>query len=665
MKRIALLAAFLALAGPARADDLSAAPRFGGWGFDFSGQDPATRPGDDFFRYANGGYLDRTEIPPDRTRFGAFDALRQLSEQRVRAILEQAGDTRIGRYYRTYLDEAAIEARGTEALDIDLARISAAKSHEDVAVLMGDRDNFGRSLISIGISADEKNPDRYAVGVSSRGFGLPDRDYYLKESFAEVRGKYQAYIAQMLALASWPEADKHGADIIALETRFAEASWERAALRDREKTYNAMTVAELAALSAGFGIKAFLSAADLGVVDRFIVADTTAFPKKAAIFAETPVDVLKAWLAFNAIEASAAVLPARFVDAQFTFRNRTLGGQPELAPRWKRAVDATNAALGEDVGQEYVKRHFPVESKQQMLDLVGNLRIALRTRIEGLTWMTPATKEQALDKLVKFNVKIGYPDTWEDYTALVVNDGDAYGNLKRSRLFEWDRQVVRLDQPVDRTEWGMTPQTVNAYYNSTLNEIVFPAGILQPPFFDPKADPAINYGGIGGVIGHEMSHGFDDQGRKSDGDGRLTDWWTAEDAAKFNAQADMLGGQYETFEMLPGERINGKLTMGENIGDLGGLNTALTAYHASLAGKPAPLLDGTTGVQRVFLSWAQIWRTKQRTESLRQQLYTDSHSPAEARVNGIVRNMDAWYEAFDVQPGDKLYVAPEQRVRIW
>ena len=646
----------------------TAAPRMGTWGFDLSGQDTATKPGDDFFRHANGAYVDKTEIPPDRVRFGVFDALGKLSEERVREILESAaaaGTTKIGAFYKAYMDQERVEMLGIAPLEADLIDVRTAKTREDLAALMGDQSGFRRSIFSAGIDADSKNPDRYSVELYSAGMGLPDRNYYLKASFAPIKKKYEAYVAQMLGLAGWPEAQARAAEIVQFETKMAEASWERAALRDRDKTYNPMTVAELQAFAPGFNFKRFFVGADLRSADRFIIGDSTAFPKKAAIYAETPIETLKAWLAFNMVDAAAPVLPERFVAARFEFRNKTLAGQPELAVRWKRAVNATNAALGEDVGQEYVKRYFPPEYKRQMLELVGNVKAAFGVRLERLDWMGPATKEQARKKLASFVVKIAYPEKWRDYYDLTVSPTDLYGNSKRARAFEWNYQVARLNKPVDRGEWGMTPQTVNAYYNPTLNEIVFPAAILQPPFFDPKADPAVNYGAIGGVIGHEISHGFDDQGRKSDHTGRLNDWWTAEDTARFNERAKTLGEQYSAMEPLPGERINGQLTMGENIGDLGGLNFALEAFHISLKGQPAPVIDGTTGDQRVFLAWAQVWRGKSRDEALRQQLNTDPHSPIMARVNGVVRNMNAWYDAFGVAEGDKLFLAPGERVEIW
>jgi putative endopeptidase len=668
--------ASISASAPARAADTigTETPHYGSWGFDLSGEDTSVKPGDDFFRYANGNYLKRTEIPADRTRFGNFDVLSILSENRVHLILEEAAnkDTqpgspgyKIGVFYKTYMDTARIETLGTAPLEADLAKVRAANTYADIAALMGDRHGFRDSIFGGGIGPDAKDPDHYAVQMSSGGMGLPDRDYYLKPAFAEKKAAYQAYVAKMLTLAGWPEPEKNAADIVAFETRMAEASWDRVQRRDRDKTYNPMTIGELQAYAPGFDFKRYLVARDLGEVPRVIVSDNTAFLKKAAIFAQTPIETLRAWEAFGIVDSAAPLLPDRFVQARFEFRNKVLAGQPEIQPRWKRAVASTNDVLGEAVGQVYVARYFTPEAKAKMLDLVGNIKAALAVRIQKLDWMTPATKDAALKKLSQITVKIAYPDTFRDYSALTIKDGDLYGDVVRARQFEYNRDIARLNKPVDRTEWGMTPQTVNAYYNPTMNEIVFPAAILQPPFFDPGADPAINYGGIGGVIGHEISHGFDDQGRKSDGTGRLRDWWTADDTAKFQEKTTRLGAQYSAFELLPGEHINGALTMGENIGDMGGINLGLEAYHASLKGKPAPVIDGLTGDQRVFLGWAQVWRAKQRDEALRQQLHTDPHSPSEARVNAVVRNVDAWYAAFDVQPGDKLYVAPADRVHIW
>jgi len=664
----------MATASGGSISDLRHAPRMGAWGFDLTGRDPAVTPGQDFFTYANGTYLQKLEIPSDRSRYGAFDALNELSVNRMRAVVEAAagdkaaaGDAaKIGALYRSFMDEARIEALGAKPLAGDLAQIQAAKSRDDIARLMGASQRaFGGSLFGAYVSDDAKDPEHYAVYLFQAGLGMPDRDYYLEASFAPQKAKYEAYVAQMLTLAGWPEPQAAAKAIVALETEIAQVSWTRAERRDDDKTYNPFEVKQLAAYAPGFNWTAFLEGAGLSKADRVIVAENTAFPKMTAIFARTPVDTLKAWAAFTLADNAAPYLPKAFDEAHFDFRNKTLSGQPEQRPRWKRGVSLVDSQIGEALGKLYVAAYFPPESKAKMEALVGDIKTAMRGRIERLTWMSAPTKAKALEKLAKFNVKIGYPDKWRDYSSLTIADGDLYGNVERAVAFDWDFRVARLGGPVDDSEWGMTPPTINAYYSPTKNEIVFPAAILQPPFFDPDGDPAVNYGGIGGVIGHEITHGFDDQGRKSDGDGRLTEWWTAEDAAKFQAQAAKLGKQYAASEVLPGAFIDGDLTMGENIADLGGLLLALDAYHVSLGGKPSPVLDGVTGDQRVFLGWAQVWRGKYRDDAIRRQLVSDPHSPPKYRVDVPIRNIDAWYEAFGVKPGDAMYIKPEDRVRIW
>jgi len=660
-------------ADPAVADP-TAARGVGGWGFDAAGRDTSVKPGDDFFAYANGAYLKRLVIPADRSRYGSFDALAVLSEDRVRKVLADAAadpaatgeEAKIGAFYKAFMDETAIDALGAGPLRADLAAVRAADSREAIAALMGaSNKGFGGSLFGIGLSADARTPLRYAVYLNQGGLGLPDRDYYLEASFAPQKAKYQAYVAQMLAAVNWPDAQAQARAIVALETSIAQASWTRAEDRDPIKTYNPMTPAELAQAAPGFPWSAFLSAADLGSVGRVVVGENTAFPKLAAIFAQTPVATLQAWQAFTVVDGAGPYLSRRFADANFEFRRKTLSGQPQQKARWKRAAAAINGEMGEAVGRVYVAKFFPPESKARMEALVTDLRQALAARIERVSWMSPQTKARAEEKLAKFNVKIGYPAKWRDYGALTISPTDLYGDMERSAAFEWRRQVRRLDQPVDRAEWGMTPQTVNAYYSPTENEIVFPAAILQSPFFDPAADPAINFGAVGGVIGHEMTHGFDDQGRQYDGTGALADWWTPADVALFKAQTDRLGAQYSAFEPIPGAHVNGQLTMGENIADLGGLLLALDAYHISLAGRPAPVIDGLSGDQRVFLGWAQVWRGASRDDALRQQLVSDPHSPPRARVDEVVRNIDAWYAAWNVKPGDALYLPPDKRVRIW
>jgi putative endopeptidase len=670
-------AALLCASAPAlaaNAPDLSQAPRMGPWGFDMAGRDTSVAPSKDFFDYANGTYLNKLEIPADRSRYGAFDALQELSQSRMRAVAEKSAantkatgdEAKLGAFYRSFMDEKAVNALGAKPLATDLAAIRAVKTHDEMAGLMGGTmRKFGGSFFGSYVHDDAKDPEKYTVYLVQGGLGLPDRDYYLEDRFKTQKAAYEAYVAQMLTLAGWERPAENAKAIVALETEIAKVSWTRAERRDDDKTYNPFEIAKLQEYAPGFAWKQYLDGAHLTKADRVVVSENTAFPKIAAIYANTPIETLKAWSAFNLTDQASPYLSKEFDQANYEFRSKTLSGQPVQQPRWKRGVNTVDNNIGEALGKLYVQAYFPAESKAKMEALVGDIRTAMKTRIDGLDWMSPETKVKAQEKLAKFRVKIAYPDKWRDYSGLTIKDGDLYGNMERASAFEWDYRAARLGGPVDDEEWGMTPPTINAYYSSTKNEIVFPAAILQPPFFDPDGDPAVNYGGIGGVIGHEITHGFDDQGRKSDGDGKLTDWWTAEDAAKFNAQAAKFGKQYAAVEVLPGAHINGDLTMGENIADLGGLLLALDAYHVSLGGKPAPVIDGMTGDQRVFLGWAQVWRGKYREDRMRQQLVTDPHSPPKYRVDVPIKNIDAFYEAFGVKPGDGMYVAPADRVRIW
>ncbi|MCE3289885.1 MAG: peptidase [Caulobacter sp.] len=663
-----------AAAPAAAAADLTKAPRMGPWGFDAAGQDTTVKPGDDFFRFVNGTYVDKLVIPPDRTNWGSFIQLRELSDARSRAVIETAAQAKdpkgeaqqIGGLYNSFMDEARLEALGAKPLAADLAAVKAARTHDALAALQGGtQGKFGAGVFGVGIGPEAADPTKYAVYVGQAGLGLPDRDYYLTEQFAAKKAAYRAYIAKTLTLAGWANPEANADAIVAFETKIAEASWTKVQQRDPVASVNPMTVAELSKLAPDFNWKAYLTAAGLGAESNIIVGEKSAFPKIAAIYKATPVETIQAWEAFHIADQAAPYLSKAFADANFDFRNKTLSGQPEQRARWKRGVALTGGTLGEAVGKLYVEAYFPPESKAKMEALVDNLLVAMKARIEKLTWMSPETKAKALAKANSFTVKIGYPDEWRDYSKLTIKGDDLYGNIERAGAFEWDYQVARLHKPVDRKEWGMFPQTVNAYYNPQLNEIVFPAAILQPPFFDPDADPAVNYGAIGAVIGHEISHGFDDQGSQFAADGSLTNWWQPVDREKFVAQTKSLGALYSSFEPLPGAKVNGDLTMGENIGDLGGILIAYDAYHASLGGKAAPVVDGLTGDQRFFLGFGQIWRSKMRDEALRQQLVTDPHSPGYYRVVGTLRNVDAWYDAFGVKAGDKMYVAPENRVRIW
>ena len=675
---LVLTAAIAPAAEPAATSAPSKAERFGKWGVDLEGMDRSVKPGDDFFRYVNGKWAATTQIPPDKTSYGPSSVLRDLSEARVRGLLDGwaadksvkpgSDEAKVAAVYRTFLDEAAAEKLDAKPIQPHLEAIRKASSHSDIAAIMGRaRSSFGRSFFGAGVSDDAKNPDKYTLYVSQSGLGLADREFYLRENFKPQKERYQKYVADMLRLVGWEEPEKAAADVVAMETKIAEAHWTRAESRNRDKTYNPATLAELEKTAPGFPWRVLFTEAGLDKVDGAVLRQNTAFPKLAAIFAETPVETLKAWQAFGVADDAAPLLSKRFVDTNWEFRAKFLNGAQEQRPRWKRAVDAAEGTMGEAIGRTYVAKYFPAESKAKMEKLVADLRAAMKGRIENLTWMGPETKAKALEKLSKFGVKIGYPSKWRDYSSLVIREGDLVGNVERAAKFQWAYDVNRIGKPVDELEWGMTPQTVNAYYASVKNEIVFPAAILQPPFFDPNADPAVNYGAIGGVIGHEITHGFDDQGRKSDGDGMLRDWWAPEDATRFEAQATKLGSQYEAYEFpaLPGQKITARLTMGENIGDLGGILLGLDAYKRSLNGKAAPVIDGFTGEQRVFLGWAQVWRSLMRDDALRQMLATNPHSPAPIRAFAPLRNVDAWYEAFDVKEGDKNYIKPEDRVRIW
>jgi putative endopeptidase len=651
-------------------------PQYGPWGFDLNGMDRSVRPGDDFFRYSGGTWMKETPIPPDRSSWSPFFILRANAERDVKAIVEDVSrrsnaqgsiEQKVADFYASYLDTTAIEKAGLTPVHDDLAAIAAVQSYEDIASLMGRPDISVGGPVSISPWPDAKNPDRYAVNIVQSGLSLPDRDYYLKDEtkFIEVRAKYRAYVEKLLGLVRYPEPGKSADAVVALEAEIAKRQWSNEKRNNRDLTYNPKTQDELKAFAPGFPWSRTLSAQGIPAQNFFVVKEADAIEALPKLFRATPIETWRAYMTFHYLNGMADVLPAAFDDLSFDFNGRTLSGQPQKRERWKRATTALNGALGEAVGQLYVRRHFTPKAKAQLAALVENLRAAYAARISKLVWMSEETKHAALRKLAKFRVKIGYPDKWRDYSTLEVRAGDPIGNRKRAKEWEWRRVTIRLNKTTDRDEWGMTPQTVNAYYNSYFNEIVFPAAILQPPYFDPAADPAVNYGGIGSVIGHEMGHGFDDQGSKSDENGVLHTWWKEGDVAKFNAITAHLSKQYSQYEALPGMHVNGKQTLSENIGDNGGLSVALEAYLISLHGKQAPVLDGFTALQRFFLSWAQTYRENIRNEQLRADLTSDSHSPAEFRVNGVVRNMDAWYEAFVVKPADRLYLKPADRVHVW
>lgn len=683
-RRAATTSALALLAGcggrgalsPGAGSQPGAAAAIGSFGIDLAARDLSVRPGDDFFAYVNGTWMASTPIPADRTSWGTNAMLADKAERDVRAIVEDAARAggapgsnvqKIADFYNAFLDQDAIEARGLAPIAPVLAEIAGLRTHQQVMRFVGRGDVGLSSPIDVLINLDEGNPDRYLANVTHGGLGLPDRDYYLRTDgqFPELRSQYAAAIAQTLGLIGEAEANVQAQAVLAFETQIAQRHWPVADRRERERVYNLMSRDQLRALAPDFPWDARFDGAGLGSTQQVVVAELSAMAPLAQLCLATPVSTWKSYITWHFVRARAGVLPRALDDANFAFYGRILSGQPQQRERWKRAIQAVNGALGEAVGEIYVQRHFPPAAKAQALELVENVRRAFGERIDASRFLSPATKVAARQKLALFRPKIGYPDRWRDYSGLEVRAGDAYGNAQRHRVWEWNRDLARLGRPSDRDEWFMTPHTVNAYYNPPFNEVVFPAGYLQPPLFDPNADPAVNYGALGGVIGHEMGHGFDDQGAKSDGRGVLRDWWTPDDTARFRAVTSRLVAQYDAFEPLPGIHVNGRLTLGENIGDNGGIQVALHAYRIALRGRKAPVLEGTTGEQRFFMARAQHRRQLTREQALRNQLLSDPHSPAAYRVNGIVRNVDAWYEAFNVQPGDRLYLPPEERVTIW
>ena len=676
MRSLLLLGAALVLAAPGIAAQ-AANPTYGTYGFDAAGMDRSVTPGNDWGRFANGTYEDHLVIPDDKSTYGMFNVLRDLSQTRTRGIVEAAaagnapaGDERakIGDYYSSFMDAPTVEAKGLAPIASQLAAIAALKARDELAATLGQFNRDGIDApVDVRLRQDLKNPDVFSVYLSQGGLGMPDRDYYLdtkNPKFAEVRTKYQAYIAQLLTLANVPDAAPKAQAVYALEAKLAAVQWSRVERRQVDKTYNPEATDELNTSFAGMPWVPFLTAAGVASQPRVIVSNPSAIAGTAKLIATEPFEAWQAYLTFHLLDRWAPLLPAKFVDANFAFRGTALSGTPVNQERWKRGVDATEAALGEAVGKLYVAQYFTPEAKAKADDLVRNIIAAMDARLSRLTWMDPATKVQARAKLAVFTPKIGYPAKWRDYSALTVVRGDALGNARRASEFEYQRDLDKLGKPIDRSEWGMTPMTVNAYANPTWNEVVFPAAILQPPFFDPNADAAVNYGGIGAVIGHEISHHFDDQGRKYDKRGTLADWWTPQDIARFKVLTDKVVAQYGAYEPLPGLHVNGELTLGENMADLAGINVAYDAYHKSLNGKPAPVIDGTTGDQRFFLGFAQIWRQKYRDAALLQQTTTDPHTAGFLRPD-VARNLDAWYAAFGAKPGETLYLAPDDRIKVW
>jgi putative endopeptidase len=655
-------------------------------GIDLSHVQSDVRPQDDLFGHVNGRWLADYQMPGDRATDGAFRLLYDRAEEQVRELITQAAslsapagtdEQRIGDLYASFLDEETVERRGLQPLLDELVRIDEVADRAALAAVIGALQRTGvGGGVGLYIDTDSKNSSRYLVHMSQSGLGLPDESYYRDDQHASILGAYPGHIARMFTLVYGEdyagEWESTAAKIVALETKIAAAHWDVVKRRDADLTYNLRTFAELTTEAPGFDWSGWFTALGSGpdAAAEVVVRQPDYLTTFAALWADAALDDWKWWLRWRLIHARAAVLTRALVEEDFDFYGRTLSGTEQIRERWKRAVSLVEGLMGDAVGRLYVERHFPPDAKARMDILVANLREAYRVSINDLDWMTPATRQKALAKLDKFTPKIGYPAKWRDYSALVVDRDDLYGNVIRGTEVAFDREIAKLGGPVDRDEWFMTPQTVNAYYNPGMNEIVFPAAILQPPFFDAEADDAANYGGIGAVIGHEIGHGFDDQGAKYDGDGNLVDWWTDEDRTEFGSRTKKLIEQYDAYvprelESRGDRHVNGAFTVGENIGDLGGLSIALLAYQLSLGGKEAPVIDGLTGVQRMMFGWAQVWRTKSREAEAVRRLATDPHSPPEFRCNGVVRNIDAFYDAFEVAETDELYLEPQQRVRIW
>ena len=649
-------------------------------GLDLAGFDRSVRPQDDLYRFAGGTWLATTEIPADRSNYGTFSKLEDDALESLRTLTEAAASDatrapgsdaqKLGDLFTAYMDTARIEARGLEPLAAELGRIDSLQSTRDVFGYFGRAQRFGiASPVNAYVGQDRRQSTRYIAGLSQGGLSMPDREYYLTDDARNValRAQLQRYIARLFELAGRKDGAAAAERILQLETRIAKLHWTRVENRDPVKTYNKTSVAAAAELAPQFEWRVFLEGLgpEAAVIAEFDIRQPTYLRELAPLVRSTPVEVWREYFRYRLLDANAAFLPEAFDQARFEFRERALSGVQAQQPRWRRGLRLIDRTIGEIAGRLYVEKSFPPEARERIRELVANLRRAFEQSIDSLEWMGPQTKAEAKQKLVRFSVKVGYPDKWRDYSALQIRADDLIGNLQRANEAEFLRQMRRLTQAVDRDEWFMTPQTVNAYYSPPMNEIVFPAAILQPPFFDPLADDAVNYGGIGGVIGHEFSHGFDDSGRRYDGEGNLRDWWTFDDNVRFRERAGRLAAQYSQYKPIADRSINGDLTLGENIGDLSGLAVAYRAYLISLNGKEAPVIDGFTGPQRFFLGWAQVWRRKYRDDELRTRLITDSHSPSEYRCNGVVTNMAEFYDAFGVKPGDRLYREPTERVKIW
>ncbi len=647
-------------------------------GIDTTGFDKSIRPQDDFYQYVNGNWLERTEIPEDKSNYGAFSVLADLSEKRLREIIEEAANSenhkdgsdaqKVGDFYGSFMDSAAIEKLGIEPIKSELDEIAGLKSRNDLVKYFAHARKIGvQAPLVVFVNVDFKNTDEYISYLTQSGLSMPDRDYYLEDNdrYKGIREKYSACMQTIFSLAGHDDAEAKAARILKMETSIAEHHWTRVENRDRNKTYNRYELARLNDLTGKFDWSIFTTEAGIADKNAIVVRQPSFFESFGDVFQQYTIEDWKTYFTWKLLSGASPLLSKTFVDAQFEFFGKTLQGIEKNRPRWKRGVSAVENTLGEVVGKIYVERYFKPEAKARMDELVANLKRAFDQGIRELEWMSEDTQKEALAKLSKFNTKIGYPDKWRDYSKLIVKNNDLAGNMKRSNEFEYQRMIDKLGGPIDRSEWFMNPQTVNAYYNPPMNEIVFPAAILQPPFFNMAADDAVNYGGIGAVIGHEISHGFDDQGRKTDGDGLLRDWWTEADAEEFKKRSEIMVEQYNAFNPIDSMNVNGELTLGENIGDLGGLTIAYKAYKLSLNGKEAPVIDGFTGEQRFFMGWAQVWRRKYRDDELRRRLLVDSHSPSEYRCNGIVANMPEFYEAFGVKENDKLFRPADIRVKIW
>ena len=638
----------------------------GAWGVDLSGGDPAVKPGDDFFRFTAGKWVDATVIPSDRASTGTFYDLREQTQDQLKALITKAQPgTKVASFYSSFMNEKKLEAIGLAPLKRDLLAVTAIKTKAQFARFMGTTNGrFGTSVVDMGIDADTANPNLNVLQLGQGGLGLPEREYYFADQFKKQRDAYRAYIVRTMTMLGYANPTGAADTIMAFETQIAAKSWKIEDRRQIEKVNNPMSTAQLMAYAPGMDWAQYFAGAVVPAQNRMIVGENTAVKDIAQVYAKTPLATLKLWQAFHIADQAAPYLTKAMVDSRFDF-TKTLSGVSENRPRWKRAVDVVGGSLGELIGQTYVADYFPASSKAKMDVLVSNLKVAMAGRIRANDWMGESTKAAALEKLARMDVMVGYPDKWRSYAKLAVVAGDLYGNVQRTGVFNNAYRMSFLGKPVDRKLWGMNPQTVNAYNGGLENKIVFPAGILQAPFFDPNADDAVNYGAIGAVIGHEISHGFDDQGRKIDATGKVRDWWTAADGKRFDEQAKIFGDQYAKYEVAPGAFINPSLTMGENIADFAGVQVALDAYHASLGGKAAPVIDGLTGEQRFFLAYAQVWRSKAREDALRNQVATDPHSPGQFRSYGPLRNVQAWYDAWGVTPNDKLYIAPDKRAKIW